>query len=445
MMNLQFHTNTIEKKIQEANETWKKEISSLLPQNLENIARETGILQRKRGISSITDLLKVLFLYAVSGISFRMLSAAAKALRISDISDTAWRKQFHASTSFLKKLLQSLLCDFLPETPSAIYKRNKNVFLVDGSILRQQGKEYRQQRIHFCYCLNRNRVEQIKLTDTHIAESLRVFSMGKDDLILADAGYGTAKNYAYSQEQKADVILRITPSHFSIYNHDRQKYDMYSILQKAKKKKQKIVELFGFCQYEGKRYSVRVIAQQLSPKESAKAQKRKTKESQKNQCKIKEETLFFANYVILITSLGVEYGKEEIAFLYKSRWQVELLLKRWKQNLSLTMIRFANENYAEVIVLLWLILWVLTEKMLFRMECFLKKKAEKEEVNHNGVTIWTKCQYTFFKMKEILCMSWSLFVSMENKEQRCCLAARNGQRVNQNEYFRFNTLPSLIC
>lgn len=35
---------------------------------------------------------------------------------------------------------------------------------------------------------------------------------------MADAGYGTAQNYIYAQEKHADVILRITPKTFCLYN-----------------------------------------------------------------------------------------------------------------------------------------------------------------------------------------------------------------------------------
>lgn len=46
---------------------------------------------KKAGIRSASDLLKILFLYACSNISFRILAAAAYALGISDISDFTWK------------------------------------------------------------------------------------------------------------------------------------------------------------------------------------------------------------------------------------------------------------------------------------------------------------------------------------------------------------------
>ena len=141
----------------------------------------------------------MLFLYACSKFSFRILAFAACVLGISNISDTAWRKQFSKSVPFLHEILHSMLSSFISfKTDKSVLKEIKNVLLVDASVIRQEGKQQEQQRIHRCYSLNQNRMQQIKVTDKHTAESLTHFSMGKNDLVMADAGYGTAHNYIYA-------------------------------------------------------------------------------------------------------------------------------------------------------------------------------------------------------------------------------------------------------
>ena len=67
------------------------------------------------------------------------------------------------------------------------------------------------------------------------------------------------------------------------------------------------------------------------------------------------ETLLSAGWVMAITSLGAEYSGEEIMYLYRSRWQVELLFKRFKQNFSIQTIKADSAAYAETETLLWLI------------------------------------------------------------------------------------------
>ena len=208
-MNFQNDFNKLNSKIQEVFKNWDNKILPHLPQQMDEMAKRTGTLHRKRGVCSCIDLLRMLFLYSCSNFSFRILAAAACALGVSTISDTAWRKHFSKAAPFLREILHSLLSAFLPVTDSSALDGVKNVLLVDTSIIRQDGKQQNQQRIHLCYSLNENRMKQVKVSDQHTAESLAHFSMKRGDLIMADAVYGTAQNFIYAQEQGADVILRI--------------------------------------------------------------------------------------------------------------------------------------------------------------------------------------------------------------------------------------------
>ena len=130
---------------------------------------------------------------------------------------------------------------------------------MDASVIRQNGKQQKQQRIHLCYSLNENRMKQVKVTDRHTAESLTHFSMKKGDLVMADAGYGTAQNFIYAQEQGADVILRITPKNFCFYNTQGEKISLTALLKEAEEKHMEWIDVFGFCRYKGKTVSVREI------------------------------------------------------------------------------------------------------------------------------------------------------------------------------------------
>ncbi len=74
-MNLQNNFTKPDPDLQEVLEKWDRKILPFLPGSLDGLARKTGAVQRKRGIRSASDLLKMLFLYACSSISFRILAA----------------------------------------------------------------------------------------------------------------------------------------------------------------------------------------------------------------------------------------------------------------------------------------------------------------------------------------------------------------------------------
>ena len=111
---------------------------------MDEMAKRTGALHRKRGVCSSVDLLRMLFLYACSNFSFRILAAAACALGISVISDTAWPKRFSKASPFLHEILHSLLSAFLPAADVSAFDGVKNVLLADASVIRQNGKQQHQ-------------------------------------------------------------------------------------------------------------------------------------------------------------------------------------------------------------------------------------------------------------------------------------------------------------
>ncbi len=63
-MNLQNNSNRQNKNLQDVLKKWDEKILPHLPKNLEELVLNTGTLQRKRGIRSAADLLKILFMHA---------------------------------------------------------------------------------------------------------------------------------------------------------------------------------------------------------------------------------------------------------------------------------------------------------------------------------------------------------------------------------------------
>lgn len=369
-----------------------------------------------------------------------MLAVAACALGIAAVSGTSLRKHFSKTSYFLHEILHSMLSSFLPEPDISAYGKIKNVLLVDASVIRQDGKKQGQQRIHTCYSLNKNRICEIKVTDQHTAGSLKHFSIGKDGLVMADAGYGTANNYIYAQEQKADVILRITPRNFCLYDADDNKIPLVQLLKKAEKNHKKILDIYGFCKYMTKKAFVRVIAGKLPDGQAEKSRKRKKSTALRKQNQITEETLFCAGWIVVVTSLGTGYCSEEILYLYRNRWQVELLFKRFKQNFSITTLKAGSTKYAETEVLLWLIIWVISERQSFLAECFLKEKNEIADYS-----VYEKSKLAFLQIREILCLSWSQFIDITNKKYLRYLSKRKRHRINKNDEFHTAILSGLLA
>lgn len=321
-MNLQNDSNKFNSSIQEVLNNWDNKILPHLPQQMDDLARRTGAFQRKRGVCSAMGLLKILFLYASSRLSFRILAIAACALGLSAISGTAWRKRFSKAAPFLREILHSLLSPLLPPVDIPAFAGVKNVLLVD-----------------------------------------------------------------------------------------------------AEKRKMEWVDVFGFCKYKGKTGFVRAIAHKLTDAQAAKARKRKTTKASKNQRQIGAETLFCAGWATVVTSLGAEYCGEELLHLYKSRWQVELLFKRFKQDFSIHTIKDGSSGYAETETLLWLIIWTIAERETFQAECFLVQKWE------TSYSTYEECKISFIQITDVLRLSWSHFVGLTDKKYMRYLINYFGVRI----------------
>lgn len=165
----------------------------------------------------------------------------------------------------------------------------------------------------------------------------------------------------------------------------------------------------------------------------------KSKKASKNQHQIGEDTLFCAGWLTVITSLGAEYCGEEILHLYRSRWQVELLFKRFKQNFSIHTIKAGSSAYAETETLLWLIIWTIAERQSFQVECFLAQKKE------GPYSTYEECKLSFIQITEILHLSWSLFVDLTDQKYIRYLSKKPRWRINQNDEFHSAVLPGLLC
>ena len=185
-----------------------------------------------------------------------------------------------------------------------------------------------------------------------------------------------------------------------------------------------------------------MVAQKLPEEQACKSKKRRQKRAAKKQNRITQDTLFCAGWIVVITTLGAEYSGEEILHLYRSRWQVELLFKRFKQSFSITTAKAGSKRYAETMILLQLIIWVIAERQAFLCECYLKEKTEKEKTVYST---YENCKIAFEYIKTILCLSWGLFIDLTDEVYMKFLSQRERWRNNQNEEFHTEILPSLLA
>ena len=330
-----------------------------LPSDYEAQAAALGAFVRKREVRRASDLLRALLAFVLCVSSFRHLGCWAVLIGLCNISETAWRKRLRRSRLWLLWLLAALLAGpSLPELPATGQGQGR-VLLVDATRLKQPGGTGDDWRLHTAYDLRAGRLVQVSLSDQHGAESLERFVLLPGDVVVADEGYGYRRCVGWVLGQQADVVVRIHPSAFPLLDEQEQPFDGVAWLKELKEGQHSRLVRFV---WQGHTYQVRLIACALSPEAAARAKAAKRKKASKNQRQLKEDTLFLAGWVLVITSLPAQHwSTQQVLALYRARWQVELVYKRMKQVLRLNHLRGHRPETNEATILALLVAWALQE------------------------------------------------------------------------------------
>ena len=126
-----------------AEENWKV-LASLLPAGWQQMAGQSGAIERLRGFPSPNVLLRMLLLHVARGYSLRETVVRAKLANWADISDVALLKRLRNSEQWLRFLCIELLRENVAyRLEEAI---GRTIRIVDGTIVREPGKTGSQWR-----------------------------------------------------------------------------------------------------------------------------------------------------------------------------------------------------------------------------------------------------------------------------------------------------------
>jgi hypothetical protein len=125
----------------------------------------------------------------------------------------------------------------------------------------------------------------------------------------------------------------------------------------------KIGEQEGYCVQGDKRVKVRVLALRLPAEEAEKARERVRARAKRKKQVVRPETLQLAGWVLLLSTLDArDFPAAEVFWLYRNRWQIELLIKQMKQFLLLVRLRSHHPDTVRATLLAALVAWALQEK-----------------------------------------------------------------------------------
>jgi len=383
-------------------DAWSTELLPRLPANLTTMAREMQVFQRARGLASPSDLLRGLLAYALHGFSSRAWGAWAVLVGLATISDRAWCRWLRRASPWLLWLVGELLAADVVPTPRPA-PPTRRILLVDATRLPLIGGRGDAWRLHLAYDLLAARMAQVLVSDQTCAERLTHFEVEAGDIHIGDSGYGYRVNLLHVVGARGDLVLRIHPATCPLLDASGQPFDVLAWLKRTPGR---LAEWSGWCRYRGLLIAVRLIASKVPPEQAAKACKRKRREAKKAGRRIRQATLVFAGWWLLLTTLAAhEWSPSEIVRLYQARWQIELVFKRLKQLLRVQPIRAKTREAIEATIRALVVAWALQEQLAAEVRALLPTGAPDP---HAPASSWLLATLGVETVRTIVRSSWSV-------------------------------------
>lgn len=238
----------------------------------------------------------------------------------------------------------------------------------------------------------------------------RLETVQKNDLILQDLGYFqfdlfkevNAKEAFYVSRGRSDTMFYVDHPNPRYHKNGEimKKYAHERLYLEEELKTMKRGETREYPRvYLGKheRFPTRLAVYRMTHEEQKRQKERIKRRKQTKPGKIKQKSHDLSSISTYVTNISSEVPVEEIAELYRYRWQIELVFKSWKTDMGvdyyreMKLERWGCHFYAELILLLLSMLITYQLRIYFWEE---KKIILSEQIAMREVSkrMWKICQ-----------------------------------------------------
>lgn len=345
-------------------ESWEA-IIGLLPPDWKEQAVSCGAVERLRGFQSVSDLLRTLLMHVGRGYSLRETAARAQQAGLAKVSDVALLKRLRGAEQWWQNLCQALLAE------RGVVMRagplGRRVRILDGTMVKEPGRTGSQFRLHYSLQVPSMRCDHFALTAVRgrgVGETLYRFPAKPKDLILADRGFCTPAGLQALVAQGADLIVRLNTGSTPLRTAGGAPFALAERLKRLDQvgqlKEWRVTIPAPAGPVEG-----RVCALRKAETATRRALHKIKRRAQTGGGNPKPETLQYAHYVLIFTTLPVaELPTAEVLEWYRLRWQVELVFKRLKGLTQLGHIPKSDEHSSRAWLYGKLLVALLSEKLI---------------------------------------------------------------------------------
>jgi len=303
------------------------ELKTFFPAGWEDVFWKHGVVTDATN-AKLTDpevAMRLMLFHVGTDAPLRQSVAALAAAGGPDLSPMRLHKKMQIATPAFAELVAEMLAsrvEKFPETWGGF-----DVYLLDGSVVASPGPTGRGGRLHVVMRASTLEVVDARITDSYeCGETLRNFEFGAGKLVVVDRGYSTPVGIAHVRRSGGHVLARLNRGTLPLFDGEGQRIDVLEWLRglhgvRAESRAAYVRD--GKAQIPG-----RLVARRLPEPERNKARAAVAKNAGTD---VDAEQLEFAEYWITFTTVpSAALTESQILELYRLRWQVELLFKRWK-------------------------------------------------------------------------------------------------------------------
>ncbi len=293
---------------------WKI-LTKFFPQGWELKASELGALVRKRKINSAQVLLRILLIHLADGKSLRATAAYAYEANICDINDVALLHRLKVSGEWLRWMCLELLSEFHNQDFPEKFESKFRIRLIDGSVVSEPGSTGTDWRIHYSLQLNNLVCDTFKITTPKIGESFKQFPIENGDLLVGDRCYCTRKGIIHALKNGGNVLVRFHSTNLPLLAYRGKPFPVLEKLRSLGECVQGDWNVWFRDPNDSTLIKGRLCSLRKSKKAIELAKKKILQEASKKGRKLRPETLEYAEYVIVFTTVNRHvFKKKDIWF-----------------------------------------------------------------------------------------------------------------------------------
>jgi hypothetical protein len=304
-------------------------ITRFLPEGWRELARSTGALRRKRRVSSADVLLRLVFLYAASGLSLQQASARAAVTGLAKLSNVALMKRMRTAGRWLQALAEAMFADSPGKPSLKSVPAGRRLRIADATVVNVAGSSGTDWRLHYVLSLPTLTCDFAEVTDSKGGETYTRVPVCPGDIILGDRGYCHREGVAHVLAHGGDVVVRLNSSSFPLLDEKDRRLDLVAAMRSLREHDPGSWRVR--FEAHGAKHDARLCAIRKSENAAQSAKARLLKAARKKGHVVRPETLELAEYIFVLTTPGLdELSAMQVLELYRVRWQVELAFKRLK-------------------------------------------------------------------------------------------------------------------